>query len=413
MRGAKIFFSLVVPLILAGCWGSRETDEIAYVLAMGFDKGPGKNIIVTFQIANPKSIAGTATGGGTGGGGAAARPLLNISTIAPLPIGAFNLVNTERGREISLLHATAYVFSEELAREGLHDYIVPLQRYRETRGTAYVFVCRGKARDFLDKNQPVLELSPSKQYELLTKVNRLHALSPVVRFHDFYNSIISPAKEAVAPLVAVGAGLETGRPPGPGKLGDYLAGDLPSNKGEPQFIGAAVFRRDKMVGTLTGDETRYLNMITGNMDRGFLIVDDPLAPGKPLGLTLIQARRPTVRVGLNEETPALKVDLYLEPEIVGVSSDINYEDPRLKTVLEKELAELVESRCRELITRTQQEFRSDIFGFGRHARTKFLTRDRWMEFRWDEAYPLARADINVHVKIRRTGLILKPHKVHR
>ena len=414
MRAAKVLLSLFLALMAAGCWGSRETDEIAYVLAMGFDKGPGpgKNIIVTFQIANPKSIAGQAAGGG--GGEDKAGPMINVSTMAPLPIGAFNLVNTVRSREISLLHTNAYIFSEELAREGLHHYMAPLNRHRETRGTALVFVSRGSAREFLEKNQPVLEISPSKQYEMITMVNNLHGLSSVVRFHEFYQVSKSLSQEPVAPLVSINKnGLDVPKLPILGKLGDYLAGNMPSNKGLPQFIGTAVFKGDKMVGQLTGDETRHLNMITGKLERSFQIIDDPKKPGEPLGFSLFQARKPEIRVRFSEEVPVIKVDIYLEPELVGVTSGINYETPRLKKFLERHLAELIKMRCLELVTRTQEEFRADIFGFGRYARMNFLTHKQWDKAGWKKVYPLARVDINVHVKIRRTGLMLKTEPVHK
>ncbi|MCL5935391.1 MAG: hypothetical protein M1543_02730 [Firmicutes bacterium] len=65
MRAVKLAASVILILMLAGCWGSLETDEVAYVMAMGFDKGPGNSLVVTFQIANPKAISGLA---GVGGG---------------------------------------------------------------------------------------------------------------------------------------------------------------------------------------------------------------------------------------------------------------------------------------------------------------------------------------------------------
>ncbi len=408
MRAARILAVILAATALCGCWGGRETDEIAYVMSMGFDKGPGDNITVTFQIANPRAIAGQTQGGGAGG-----KPLINISTIAPLPIGAFNLVNTERSREISLLHTTAYIFSEDLAREGLHHYIAPLNRYRETRGSAFVFVCRGRAREFMEENIPELEISPSKLYELVSQVNRLHGLAPVTQFREFYQCIKSPAKEPVAPLVDINErALATPRPPRPGKLGDHLAGDLPSTRGETQYLGTAVFKGDKMVGVLTGDETRYLNMITGDMEQSFLIIPDPEKPGQPLGLSLRQARRPVIKVRLDSRRPVIEAHIYQEPEIVGIATNINYESTGLKPLLEKHLADIIERRCREVVARAQNEFRSDIFGFGRYARMKFLTLKEWEKYRWEEAFPTAGVEIVVHVKIRRTGLMLKTMPVH-
>jgi spore germination protein KC len=414
MRAVKLLACLLLISVLAGCWGSLETDEIAYVMAMGFDRGPGDSLVMTFQIANPRTIAGQAAGGGGGGGGnSQGGTTINISTVASLPIGAFNLLNVERGRKISLQHTRAFIFSDELAREGLHHYLNPLNRYRETRGTAFIYISRGRARDFMEKNQSRLEFTPVKQYELVSKMQRLHSLAPVTEFRKFYHRTKSIAHEPTAPLVAVNEkGLKNLREPEPDTLGDYLAGELPSDKGEAQFLGTAVFKGDKMVGTLTGDETRYLNMLTGEMNQGFLIIDDPIRKGKPVGLILDQARKPDIKVRFSPGRPAIEVDIYQEPEIVGVASAINYESTELKPVLERALAGIIRERCHELVARTQEEFRSDIIGFGRVARRQFLTLQDWEKVKWHEAYPMAGVNINVHVKIRRTGLMRKTVGVH-
>lgn len=408
MRAARLVAVFALAVMLQGCWGSRETDEIAYVLVIGFDKGPGQNAVVTFQMANPKAIAGQAAGGGGGGEGEAAKPLLAESTVALLPVGAIKLLNAERARELSLLHTSAFIFSEEVARQGLAPYLNPLERYRETRGTAFVFICRGKASEFMEKNQPLLEINPVKQYELLRLAGRLHGLTPVIQFSEFYQATKSTAVGPTAPLVAVARKkIAEGGQPRKNTLGDFLAGEMPTEAKHTQFLGAAVFRKDKMVGEITGDETRYLNMITGRLDESFILIEDPKSKGNSLGITLKQARKPTVKINLQGERPEILVTIYQEPEIVGVASGIRYESPELKPVLEKELEKIIRERCLSLVSKAQEEFRSDIFGFGRYARMQFLTLDRWRKYRWEEMFLLAEVDVQVNAKIRRTGLMLK------
>lgn len=411
MRALKTAAALLLALVLAGCWGSRETDEFAYVVAMGFDKGPDNNLIMTFQIANPRAIAGAAGAAG-GGGGDNVQPLITISTMAQLPIGAFNLLNTELSRNFSLLHTRAFIFSEELAREGLHQYLNPLERFRETRGTAFVYICREKARDFMKKNLPRMEVVPVKQYELVARISRQHGMTPVTMFREFYENTKSTVQEPVAPLVDISErGLEGGDSR-QNRLGDYYAGDMPSDRGFVQFLGTAVFKGDKMVGKLTGDETRYLNMLNGNLREGFLIIRDPLSPDEPLGLTLRQGKKPDVKVSFGGEVPEIEVHIYQEPEIVGISSGIDYESPSRKPVLEKSLEDIILDRCNHVLARSQDEFKADIFGFGRYARMNFLTVADWQKAHWAEVYPQARVSVNVHVKIRRTGLMMKTRRVH-
>ncbi|MCL4440063.1 MAG: Ger(x)C family spore germination protein [Firmicutes bacterium] len=405
MKAVKILSVLIIILSLQGCWGSRETDEMAYVLAMGLDKGPDGNITVTFQIANPKVIAGPPGGGG--GGAGREKPLITVSTIAPLPIAAFNIMNVERSRQISLLHTNAFIISEDLAREGLAPYLNPLNRFRETRGTAFVYISRGKASDFMEKNRPELEATPAKQYELISRSFRLHALTSVVQFHKFYAGTKSRDRQPVAPLVDINnKGLERGAST-PGALGDYLAGDMPSNKGESQFLGTAVFRMDKMVGTLTGNETRYLNMLTGEMHFSFLVLPHHLKENSVVGVSLLQARKPVIKVSTEGERPIINIELFVEPALVGTPSGTSYENNVHMGVIEKEISRALSEGCRQVVARSQEEFRSDIFGFGRYARKNFLTVQQWRGYDWLGKYPGAEVEIKVNVRIRRTGLMLK------
>ncbi len=407
MKQTKLLLLVFILLSTVGCWGSRETDEIAYTMALGFDKGPGNNVIMTFQIVNPRSVAGNSSGDES-----ANQTLFTATTVAGLPIAAFNLINIERSREISLLHTTAYVFSEELARDGVHDYISPFTRFRQVRGSAYVFVCKGKASEFLKKNKPVLEISPSKQYEQISLVNETHSLSTVTRFHEFYQNTKSSKRQPVVPMVGINeVGLNISKVAERDRLGDYEAGNSPSDKGVSQFIGAAVFLKDKMVGELTGDETRYYNIMTGNMKRSFIIIKDPLYPENNLGMTLLQARRPEIKVDFKDGIPEIEQNIYLEPELVGIPSEYNYEATDKKPILEEAIRLFVENNCNNLMSKVQQQYKSDIFGFGRYASMKFINNKDWDNSRWEEVFPTARYSSHVYVKIRRTGLIIKSKQV--
>ncbi|MFZ5648872.1 MAG: Ger(x)C family spore germination protein [Bacillota bacterium] len=410
MRAVKLLTVMVFTFFLAGCWGSRESDEIAYVMAMGFDKGEKGNITVTFQIANPKVIAGMSGGGGGGvGGDSQNKPFLFSTTEALSPIAAFNLLNAIQSREISLLHTKAFIFSEELAREGLAGYLNPLNRYRETRGTSFVFISRGKARNFMQKNQPLLEVSPSKQYEMIADLTNLHGMAPHTQFREFYQHTKSLSIDPTVPLVGINeTGLGTVKRAKPHVLGDYLAGDFPAaGESKAQIIGTAVFRNDRMVGELTGDESMHMLILQGRLQRSLMVLDDPLKPGNHIGLMLHQSRSPVVKVSFADEVPAINVEVFQEPSIVGISSGVNYEEPKIKATLEKLLSDIITQRCNALINRSQNEFRSDIFGFGEYAKRHFLTLDKWQKYNWPENYIYARVNVKTNVKIRRTGLQLK------
>ena len=66
-----------------------------------------------------------------------------------------------------------------------------------------------------------------------------------------------------------------------------------------------------------------------------MTVADPLAAGTMVGLLVKQARNPKIRTEIDPEgTVAIDVDIYLEPEIIGIMSGINYETEENKALLE-------------------------------------------------------------------------------
>lgn len=408
---------LTVALLVSGCWGSRETDEMAYILSMGFDKGEKNNLVVTFTVANPKAVAGQTGGGGGGGGGDQIAFTGSVEAMAP--VAAFDLMNTATTRWLSLQHTKDFIFSEELARDGLGDWLTTLNRYRQIRETANVFIVRGSARDFLEKNQPLLEVTPSKQYELIAKLPEVNSFFLPRQFHEFYEDAKTLAIQPTLPLAAIHKGALGTAKPGPLQggtyaVGPYKAGEVPiAGKNVGQFIGTAVFRADKMVGELTGEETRYYLLLRGQFKNGIIGFPDPIAGyEKFIGLNMRQGRKPEVRTQiLADGKVVIDVDIYLEPEMVSVTSGISYEEPDKKSILEQAVIQYFERNCNDLIRRCQEEFKSDILGFGNVVKHHFWTVSQWEEFGWQDKFPEAQINVKVHAKIRRTGLQLKTNPI--
>lgn len=415
MRAVKLctfFIIIMASLCLAGCWGSKESDEVAYILAMGFDKGEKDNLVVTVSIANPRSLAG---GGGGGGGGESEKNTVVYSVETYAPLAVPNLLNTTIDRRLSLLHAKAFVFSEEIAREGIGKWLLPLVRNREVRGTSQIFISRGKAREFIENNNPFLDLSPAKQYDLIYDMSGEHGLYSSIQMTQFYNYLKSDSIEATAPLVGVHLGeLESAKPGaaqgGDLALGKYVAGEVPiAGRNKAQFIGTAVFHNDKMKGTLNGQETRYYLMIRGLFGNGVTSVADPLSEEPAfVGFRVQQARGPEYKVNIDENGKvSIDVDIFLEPEITGYTGVNTIVRADLKPIYEEAFSKYIEQGCNTVIKRTQEELLSDIFGFGQHLKHRFWTVQAWEEFNWHDRYPDADINVSVHSHIRRSGLIMK------
>ena len=110
----KTLMIMLCVMLLCGCYHGREPNDIAYILAMGFDKGENESYKITVQYAKPREISGGASAEGGQGG----STIGNIVVEAPTFFEGVNTANQILSKEFSLAHAKVFVFSNEIASEG-------------------------------------------------------------------------------------------------------------------------------------------------------------------------------------------------------------------------------------------------------------------------------------------------------
>jgi len=78
-------------------------------------------------------------------------------------------------------------------------------------------------------------------------------------------------------------------------------------------------------------------------------------------------------------------------------------------ILEDAAEKFFEKGFLRMLKKTAKEFKSDIAGFGKEMKGKFLTWDEWTNFNWIEKYPDSEFEVDVDLKIRRPGLMLRTY----
>ncbi len=394
---------LLLVMLPAGCYDYSEPDEKAWVMAMGLDRGRQNVLTVTAVIAVPKNIAGS--GGGQPAAGGGGKNFFTVSLEAPTLLSSLELLNAVVDRRADLSHIKWFVFSRELAEQGIGEYLAPISRFYQFRRTSLMLVCQGRAEDFLARGLPVLEDNAGKYYELMHRGWRYTEFIPFDTFHQFYYKSSAPGVVPVAML----ASLERKEPVYPDNApkpkGKYEAGRIPRQGGSSiEVMGAAVFRQERMVGTLNADETGLVKLINGTLRRTLLDVRDPKHPDKFVIMEVKPRQRPSVKVQIAGGHPSIEVDIKMEGGIISIQSGEEYEKPGnipfLEDAVEKELLEDFHAAVAK-----SQELGADFFGFGLYAKKLFRTWPEWEAYNWDEKYPMASVTLHVDFKVRRIGLI--------
>lgn len=414
-----LLLCLMIPLLLLiqGCWGSQETDETGYILLMGFDKGEKDILKVTYQMAIPHPVEG----------GEAEKATEIISVEAASIYGAQQLVSAFVSKHLTLAHNRGIIISEELAREGLSKYINPLVRSRDLRRTTFLMVVKGKAGDFIEKNKGLIfEKYPSRQIDIFMTSSDVTGFIYKSDIHSFYQGLKLPGQQAVTALVGVQKEKEDEDP----KLEQkkprsyeekvkeevaYLPGEIPRKGGNKiELIGLAVFKDDKLVGFLNGEETRYFQMLTGDFKKSIFSFPDPHEPESSLIVMEIKKRaHPKIKIKADEFKTVIEVDILLEGEILSIQSGRNYENGELRQELENYISTFISQEATHLIKKTQEEFTSDIFGFGEYTRGFFWTWYEWVNYAWLAQYPYCEVKVQTLFKIRRPGMMVKTAPTHK
>lgn len=403
--------------LFSGCYDRREIDDLAYVIAIGFDKGTTNILRMTLQLAVPTAIGGGGEGGGGGGGGEKALTLTSIDT--PTIYTGLNMVNTYLSKQLNMSHAKIVVFSEELAREGIGQYIHALIRGREFRPNMTVIVAKGRADEFIKSNKPVLEINPAKLYELILGTYRYTGFIANTQLINFYLQEESSYHQAVAVLAGVSKyenvdefsseDSTAGKKNEPMITeGDYIAGNIPRiGFGKSEIMGLAVFDGDRMVGELDGEETLYHLMLSGQYNHSSMSIRDPLVKDKLVVLNVIQSRKPVHKVRLVDGKPKIYAQVRLEADILSIQSGKNYEDIKNTGILEKAAEDQIREGMLQCLNKTSKVFHTDICGFGKEVKKKVLTWEDWLKVDWLKKYKDASFTVDVDLKIRRPGLLIR------
>lgn len=396
---------IVVTGLLTGCAGAQETDQVAYAVAIGLDLADEpEKVSVTYQIAVPRALTAQGNSGKEG-----ASVLMTIKAHNLAAARDFN--KSIAARIPNLSHTKVFIIGEDLARKGIGKIMGPIMRFREFRGSMFIIIVKGdKAANFMEKNKPPLETLPSRYYEtMLLSYTETGYFLPS-NLHDFYTRLRSHSGAPYATLVGINPNTGEGQPSGTKapleKVEEYLAGDMPRQQrpiSQGEFAGTAIFKADRMVDTLTTEETRMVAILQGKMVHGFIVVQDPLEPKDSINVAIRLGRQPKLAVALADGQARITADVFLEGEISSISSGLNYEARELRPLLEDQISQLIEGEMRKMLVKTQASG-SDIVGFGFRARPLFATYQDYQQTDWSGLYQEAQIEVKVTTRLRRTGL---------
>lgn len=373
----KISFILILTIILfslTGCYDSNGIEEFYYIVAIAIDKSDNGNISLSIQTAKPS---------GSSDGSTSQSNEYKIYTVDCESIEAgITILNNYLNKKINLSHCSAIVFSEEIARDGVKPYINLFGNDTEVRPSCNIIVSSQKAVDVLNKVSNSGESFSSRLYEYILNSVDYTGYTVDATFSGFFSKINSNQTQATAIYSVV-------------------------NEDSVQNCGAAVFKGDKMVGTLTPLETIAYLIVNNDLASCMITIDNPFNSNDLIDLNLKRIKSPDIDVSLINNTPLISIDLCIQASIDSSGEEFDYTNTKNIKTVEEATNKYLEQLIKEYVYKITKDYNSDVAGFGGYLASKYLTNDKFEKVYWNEIFKDSYFDVKVNTTITSSHLFNK------
>jgi len=389
-----------------GCQDRSELEEQAYVVVIGMDYYDENSILVTYQIANPQG------GGGNAAGKTAEEPAAdNVTVKAPDIVVARDTVGAFVTRTITFSHVNTLLVGEELAKSDMFfRQLESAIRDKQMRRSTFFVVTKEPAYKFIDNNKPTLETRPHKFYELMSRRWDDTALVGISTIHRFVKRV--EGDEGI--YLSIYGASKKDEVKEDAHEDEYLAGEIYRFSGDPaEMIGSGVFKEGKMIGTLTGEETRMVMFLrpSETIDSVLNTYPDPLDDDYRITLKFIKQNKTKINIDVSKDIPIIDVTVPIDIEIVSIHSMKDYvTDAENRKILENHIEEKAKEKMEKLIQKVQKDFKGDPFQWHNVAKKKFKTNKEYREYDWMKSFPSASVSVKVEIEIVGFGKQLEPPK---
>jgi spore germination protein KC len=374
---------LLVPIVLTGCWDRREINDVAFVLASGFDKEKDQ-YRVSIQVPLPSQLGGI--GGSGGGGGTSGDKSWYVESMTGSTIREANEKQQRSlSRQLYFAHRRVLLIGEEAAREGVKEYMDILARVPQNRLGTFVLVVKGETRDVMNAQESI-EQTPA---EMMRELAQNSMRKPRTAKH-FIETMLSDGIDPIAPVVGVvktqsGSGEE---------------------KTTIKAIGIAAFSKGKLQGILNPEQSQGMLIAMNQAVQPMINIASPKGKGQ-LSI-LVQETDAKIKPTLVGKQVKVHIEVRGKASVIENDSPYNATSGENLQVLEQLVDESIKNSMQESIDILRTKFHSDPIGFGDLVYRSYSDQWQTMKKDWQPYYEAMEVEIVPRIHIVHTGAVTLP-----
>ncbi len=382
MKKLLLVLTILTNMFLGGCLPEGELTELAIAVSVGVDKRED-GYLVTYQVMNPKAIAAKAPN----------EAPIELYTESGKDLFQIKREITEQcPRRMYHSHLRTVILGEGIAKEGIKELLDLFARGHEYRTDYYFLIAKGTtAHNIMKVITPLESVSQMEVYDVIKTSEKAWAPVKTIKIFELVNDIISDGSNPVINGIEVISNNDKS---------DSIDNLKLTEAAKLRVSSLGVFKRDKLVGWLTEDESSSLNYIIGNIRStgGYIEYEQNRISFE---VTNAEAKR---KVYMLNGKPAIKVEISLTHDISVTTGDVDLTDENIVKKVNDKVEERLIIDCNNVVKRAKEEFGSDIFGFGEDIHRAYPKIWKDIKGDWNNKFTELSVNFNVKVKANNLGL---------
>jgi len=371
-----IFIIVICPLILCGCWNYREIDTLAIVAGMAIDKDIATNkYVLTTEIITTQSQG--------------VSSIISSQIFTTESDSIFNAVRDmieKTGLRLFWSDAKVVIVSESLAREGIIPALDWTNRSNFVRPDMWLLIAKGNTASEILKTK--VKLNEVTSFHLDDALNSWKVLSKFTNsmVWSFIDGLSSPMKSEAVTTVE--------NRPSDGTI-------------IPLIEGCAIFKSDKLVGYINGNETLYMLMIKNKIKQGLITLINVSGSNTNVTLELNDNRTKLTPI-YNNGLVSMVIDVYPSISIHEIQGTKDFMKEENLEELQIEAEKKIGSQIQNLISKLQKNYDSDVLGFGEIFNEQKPKVSKDYNKNGKDIFKDIKTIVKVHVEIKGSNKTIKP-----
>jgi len=396
---------LMIVAVLSGCWSRKEPKNLSMVNSVLYDLNEEGKSQIVIEIMNPSAQTG---GGETSGPQVSGLTLLCEGDTMP------EAARAETKSIDKVLFAglnQVRLFSEKLAQKGIAPLLDFFSRDHLTDETPLMVVVQDQDPKRIYTCKTGLSDMVGNYFNSLSNTQHKSTCESVfVTTLEFMKDYYEDGKQPVMGLAQIVENeAKSLIPAQAGAQKSQSNSQDNKNAAEKElyikYEGLAAFRDDKLVGYMDGTEARVYNMITNDFTTSLV----SLPSGNDDIVAAVQKTKSDIKTNIQNEQASIDVKIKAELSIIQAGNPVvDVSNSETLKMIKQGFNKKLETQITQSIEKAQQEFQSDIFGFGCFAHTQHPKEWKTIKGKWDDLFAKAKVNVTVESSIIREGEIKYP-----